>query len=147
MRSPLLPITAAFAAGIWAAPYFYLSTPEQLFLLGLILFVAALLLRWEYCAHGLALSLVGFFLCGTFLAAAEHSFLPSRHIESLARRGMFHPEQPSQVIGWARTSSVRRPGGEYIDLELTVVRLAGRVLPAQGRIRFYYFANDNRTPP
>ena len=37
MRSPLLPITAAFAAGIWVAPYFYLSASEQLFFLGLIL--------------------------------------------------------------------------------------------------------------
>ncbi|MBI1956273.1 MAG: ComEC/Rec2 family competence protein, partial [Acidobacteria bacterium] len=147
MRSPLLPITAALAAGIWAAPHFYLSASEQLFFLGLILFAAALLLRWEHCAHGLILSLVGFFLCGTFLAAEEHSFLPPQHIESLARRGMFHPERPSQILGWARTSSVPRPGGKYFDLELTEVRQAGRALPAQGQIRLYHFANDNRTPP
>ena len=147
MRSPLLPITAAFAAGIWAAPYFYLSASEQLFFLALILLGAALLLCWGYGAHGLTLSLLGFFLCGTFLAAEEHSFLPPQHIESLARRGMFHPEQPAQILGWARTSSMPRPGGKYFDLELTEVRQAGRALPAQGQIRLYHFANDNHAPP
>ncbi|MBI3895585.1 MAG: ComEC/Rec2 family competence protein [Acidobacteria bacterium] len=147
MRNPLLPITAAFAAGIWTAPYFYLSAPEQLFFMGLILLGAALLLRWERYSYGLALSLGGFVLCGTFLAAEEHSFLPPQHIESLARRGVFHPEQPSQAVGWARTSSVLRPGGEYFDLELTEVRQAGRVLLTKGQIRLYRFANPNSVPP
>ncbi|MBI4460062.1 MAG: ComEC/Rec2 family competence protein [Acidobacteria bacterium] len=147
MRSPFLPVTAAFAAGIWAAPHFYLSAPEQLFVLGLILLGSALLLRFGYWAHGLVLSLAGFFVCGTFLAAAEHSFLPPHHLESLVRRGLFHPERPSQIIGWARTPSLPRPGGKYLDVEVTELRQSGRSFSAQGQIRLYHYPNRNRTSP
>src|SRR3972149_11754711 len=85
-RYPLLPITAAFAAGIGAAPHFYLSAWEQVFLISVILLMAALFLRVGRTVQGLIVSLLGFFLCGTFLTAEEHSVLPPDHIESLVRR-------------------------------------------------------------
>ena len=147
MRHPLLPITAAFAAGVWATPHFYLSAPEQLRLLGVMVLGAALLLRFGYPSHGLILSLAGFFLCGTFLAAAEHSFLPPQHIESLARRGLFDPQQPAQLTGWARSPIVKQPRNEYFDLQLSQVEQGGRKLPAQGIVRIYYFADRQRPQP
>jgi competence protein ComEC len=89
---------------------------------------------------------LGFFLCGSFLAAQERAYLPSRHLELLDRRGLVELNQPVQVIGWARTSSMKRPGSETFDLEVTQIRQAGHSLPAQGAIRVYYFQNPSRTP-
>ncbi|OFW14841.1 MAG: hypothetical protein A3H27_04495 [Acidobacteria bacterium RIFCSPLOWO2_02_FULL_59_13] len=143
-RNPLLPIAAAFAAGIGTAPHFYLSAPERLLLLGIIVLGAAWLLRLGRNAHSLLLSLAGFFLCGTFLAAAEHAYLPPQHIASLARRGVLRPDQPARLTGWARTPSLAQPRWESFDLALTQVEQNGRPLPAQGIVRVYYFPNRDR---
>ncbi|OFW42220.1 MAG: hypothetical protein A3J28_06375 [Acidobacteria bacterium RIFCSPLOWO2_12_FULL_60_22] len=143
---PLLFITAAFAAGIAVAPHFYLYAREQVFLLLLLFLIASLLLRFGRTGQGMIVSLLGFFLCGTFLAAEEHAVLPANHIESLAHRGLLRIEQPAQVVGWARAPSVSRPGGESFDLQLTEVRQAGRVLPAEGTIRVYHFTNRVTNP-
>jgi len=144
MRNPLVPIVLAFAAGIGSAPYFYQSASQQVFWIGVVLPGALLLLRTGRYTLGLALALAGFFLCGTFLAAEEHSVLPPRHIELLARRGLIRPEGPLQVAGWSRTPSVQRPGGEYFDLQLTQVSQSGASIPAEGLIRIYHFASRNR---
>ena len=116
-RYPLLPITAAFAAGIATAPHFYLSAWEHVFLLSIILLLTALLARAGRAAQGLLVSLLGFFLCGTFLAAEEHAVRPPGHIERLARQGRFVLEKPSQLLGWVRTPPVERTYGEYFDFD------------------------------
>ena len=138
-RYPLVPITLAFAAGIAAAPYFYLKAWEQVILLLLILSGCALLLHSGRPAHGLYLSLAGFFLCGTFLAAVEHHVLPPGHIEKLAAQGLFDPSRPVQLVGWVRSPSVKRHFGESFDLELSEVRQADQEFPCQGVVRVYYY--------
>lgn len=146
-RYPLLPITASFAAGIWAAPHFYLSAREQLLWVAGIFLLAALLALRHRFLQGFLVSLLGFFLCGTFLAAEEHAVLPQQHMERLARQGRFHPGEPLEVTGWARTNSVKRPGGEYFDLEVEELQQAGKVLPAKGVVRIYYFGGLQHDPP
>lgn len=138
-RYPLVPITAAFAAGIAAAPRFYLTAGEQVFLLFVILLLAALLLRGGRTAHGLLVSLLGFFLCGTFLAAEEHHVLPANHLERLSRQGRFLADQSVRFVGWARTPSIKRRFGEYFDFEPAEATQGGQTFPAQGTIRVYYF--------
>jgi len=147
MRDPLLPITVAFAAGIASAPYFFLSASQQVFWLAISFLGALLLLRFGWYAYGLVLSLLGFFLCGTFLAAEEHSVLPPRHIESLARGGLFQPEEASRITGWAHNATVKLPGEEYLDLELTRVDQFGVSMPTQGRIRLYHFESRKEPGP
>ena len=147
MRNPLLPITVAFAAGIWSAPYFFLSASQQVFWLAVIFLAGLVLLRVERYFYGLLLALMGFFLCGTFLGAEEHSVLPPQHIESLARRGLFRPEEASQITGWARTASVKRPGGEYFDLALSQVKQSDATLPAEGLVRLYYYTSAKQPAP
>jgi len=148
-RYPLLPITAAFAAGIATAPHFYLSAWEHVFLLSIILLLTALLARAGRAAQGLLVSLLGFFLCGTFLAAEEHAVRPPGHIERLARQGRFVLEKPSQLLGWVRTPPVERTYGEYFDFELSEAKQEGQSFPAQGAVRVYYFPRraDARRPP
>ena len=138
-RYPLLPITAAFAAGIAAAPRFYLRAEEQVLLLSVVLLLAALLSRGGRTAQGLLVSLFGFFLCGTFLAAEEHHVLPANHIEQLARQGRFLTDQKVQLVGWVRAPSVQRRFGEYFDFEPTEAAQGGQLFPVQGTIRVYYF--------
>ena len=146
MRNPLVPVTAAFAAGIWAAPRFFLSASEQIFFLTLIVLGSVALLTIRQHGKGLFLALLGFFLCGVFLAAEERAVLPPQHVESLVARGLVHPAQPLQVTGWARTASVEHPKGQYFDLELTQVRQQGLAVPAEGVIRLnsYHYDEDDR---
>lgn len=139
MRNPLLLITAAFAAGVWSARYFFLSASQQLVWLAVILALALVLHRMRRYSYGFWLVLMGLFLCGTFLAAEEHSVLPPRHIESLALRGVIEPEKPLQITGWARTPSVKRPGGEIFDFQLTELKQSETSVPAEGVIRLYYY--------
>ncbi len=146
MRHPLLPITVVFAAGIWSAPHFFLSASQQVFLISLMVLAALVLLRMERYSYGFAVALLGFFLCGTFLAAEEHSVLPAVHVESLARRGAFEPEKESKITGWMRTASVKRPGGEYFDFELESVAQSDVTIPATGTVRLFYFASRNGPP-
>jgi len=143
MRHPLVPIVAAFATGIWAAPYFYLSAWQQVLCLAAVLLFALVLLRIERFTFGFVLALMGFFLCGTFLAAEEHAVLPRRHIELLARRGAVQPEQPVEITGWARTPSIRRPGLEVFDFQLTGLKQSESSMPAEGIIRLYYYPPRN----
>jgi competence protein ComEC len=138
-RYPLLPITIAFSAGIAAAPYFYLQAWEQLVLLLFVLSFSTLLVASGRPARGFYVSLGGFFLCGTFLAAAEHHVLPPGHVKQLAAQGLFDPGQPAQLAGWVRSPSVKRHFGESFDLELSEVGQAGRTLPARGAARVYYY--------
>ncbi|MGH9783742.1 MAG: ComEC/Rec2 family competence protein, partial [Terriglobia bacterium] len=138
-RYPLVPITAAFAAGIAVAPRFYLAAGEQVLLLSVVLFLAALLLRGGRTTHAWLVSLLGFFLAGTFLAAEEHHVLPADHLERLARQDRFFTDQPARFVGWARTPTVQRRFGEYFDFELTEAMQGGQALPVQGTLRVYYF--------
>lgn len=141
MRNPLVPVTAAFAAGVWAAPRFFLSASEQVFFLALIVLGSVALLVLKRYGKGLLVSLMGFFLCGTFLAAEERAALPPQHIESLVARGLLHPAQPLQVTGWARTASVKHPKGQYFDLELMEVLQEGRSVRAEGVIRLNSYSD------
>ena len=138
-RYPLLPITLAFAAGIAAAPHFYLRATEQVILLSAILIFSLLLLRSGRPTHSFYLSLAGFFLCGTFLAAEEHEVLPFSHVERLARQGLLDPSQPVQLVGWVRSPSIKRHFGESFDFELSEVHQAGQTLLSQGAVRVYYY--------
>ena len=144
MRNPLVPVTAAFAAGIWAAPRLFLSASEQVFFLSLIVLGSAALFAIGRYGKGLLLALLGFFLCGAFLAAEERATLPAQHIESLAERGLIDPALPVQITGWARTPSVRHPRGQYFDLALTEVRQQGRAVPAEGIIRLNEYLQEDR---
>ncbi len=147
MRNPLVPVTAAFAAGIWFAPRFLLSASEQVFFLSLIVFGSIALLALRRYGKGWLLALLGFFLCGAFLAAEEQAVLPAEHIESLAERGLIDPAQPIQITGWARTPSVRHPRGQYFDLALTEIRQQGRVISAEGIIRLNEYLYDDKAKP
>jgi competence protein ComEC len=144
-----MPITAAFVAGIAAAPRFYLTAGEQVFLLSVILLLAALLLRGGRTAQGLLVSLLGFFLSGTFLAAEEHHALPANHLERLSRQDRFLTDQPARFVGWARTPSVQRRFGEYFDFEPSEATQGGQAFAVQGTIRVYYFPQEgsSRRPP
>ena len=146
IRYPLLPIAAAFAAGIGAAPHFYLTATEQIWLLTLLC-AGALLLVWTgRHSHGLFACWLAFFLCGTFFAAAEHHYRPPNHLERLVSQGLLQPEAPLEITGWARSPSDRRPGSETFDLEVEEIRQDGRRVPSSGGIRVYYFLNLNRPP-
>jgi competence protein ComEC len=145
-RYPLLPIAAAFAAGIGAAPHFYLTAKEQVWLLTLLCAGAALLIGMRRYSHGLLTCWLGFFLCGTFFAASEHHYLPPDHLNRLADQGLLQPAQSLELTGWARTPSTRHPGSETFDLEVEEIRQSGRSVPATGGIRIYYFSNQNRPP-
>ena len=145
-RYPLLPITLAFAAGIAAAPHFYLRAWEQVILLPLILIFSVLLLRIGRLTHGFYLSLAGFFLCGTFLAAAEHHVLPAGHVEQLVRQGLIEPSQPVQLVGWVRSPSRKQHLGESFDLELSEAHQAGQTLPSGGAVRVYYYPRPSDPP-
>ena len=147
MRNPLLPITVALAAGIGFAPHFYFSASQQVLWIAVILFLALLLLRFERYLPGMILALIGMFLCGTFLAAEEHSVLPPHHIASLARRGVIVPQEELQITGWARTPSVHRPGGEYFDLEVDHLMQSNIPVAAEGRVRLYYYSSSNKKKP
>ena len=96
--------------------------------------------------HGFYLSMAGFFLCGTFLAAAEHHVLPAGHVEQLVRRGLFDPGQPVQLVGWVRSPSVKRHFGESFDFELSEVRQTGQTLSSQGMVRVYYYPRPSDPP-
>lgn len=151
IRNPLLPITLAFAAGIAAAPHFYLRAGEQAILLSAILGLSVLLFRSDRTTECLFLALAGFFLCGTFLAAEEYHVLPPGHVEQLARRGLFDPGQPVKVVGWVRSPSVKRNLGETFDVEISHLEQAGRTLPSGGSVRVYYYPrpatqSGNRPP-
>ena len=145
-RYPLLPITVAFAAGIAAAPHFYLRAGEQVALLLAILGLSCWLLREGGVVYSLGLSFVGFFLCGTFLAAEEHHVLPCDHAEQLARQGAIDPGQPLELTGWVRTSPEKRQYGESFDFELSEVRQAERVLASRGGVRVYYYPRQSDPP-
>lgn len=144
MRHPLLPIAAAFAAGIGTAPHFYLIAGEQVLFITLCVFGAALLLRVKHYAYGLLVCWLGFFLCGTFLAAEEHAVSGWGDVDPSARGAGLRLDQPAQLVGWARTPSQRGTGGEVFDLEVTEVRQGGRSLPAPGAIRLYYFHDPEK---
>ncbi|MBI2816636.1 MAG: ComEC/Rec2 family competence protein [Acidobacteria bacterium] len=139
MRNPLLHVVATFAAGIWSAQYIFLSASTELFWIALLLLGALLLLRMDFRLYGLVCALAGVFLCGAFLAAEEHSVLPSRHVELLVQSGLINLKHASRVTGWARTPSIPRPGGEYFDLQITAISQPQFTGPAQGVIRFYYY--------
>ena len=145
-RSPLLPIAASFAAGIAAAPHFYLTASEQIALISLAAAAAAVLTSMRRDGLASVVCLWGFLLCGTFFAAAEHAYLPPNHIELLARHGQIQIGQRAEVTGWVRSPSERRPGSEIFDLEATGVRQDGRAIPASGTIRIYYFPGKNHPP-
>ncbi|MBI4479446.1 MAG: ComEC/Rec2 family competence protein [Acidobacteria bacterium] len=145
-RYPLLPITAAFAAGIGAAPHFYLTASEQLWLLTLVVVGAALLLWMRRESYATLACWLGFFLCGTFFAAAEHSYFPANHLERLVRQQLLRPAEPAEFTGWARSLSERRPGNETFDLEVEQIHQAGQTRPATGGIRVYYFPNQDDPP-
>ena len=81
MRNPLVPVTAVFAAGIWVAPRFFLSASEQVFFLSLIVLGSAALFAIRRHGKGFLLALLGFFLCGVFLASEERTALPAQHID------------------------------------------------------------------
>ena len=147
LRNPLVPVTAAFAAGIWAAPRLFLSASEQVFFLSLIVVGSAALFAIRRYGKGLLLALLGFFLCGVFLVSEERAALPTQHIESLAERGLIDPAQSMQITGWARTPSVSHPRGQYFDLALTVVRQQGRDFPAEGIIRLNEYLYDDKAKP
>ena len=143
-RYPLLPIAAAFAAGIGAAPHFYLTASEQVWLLTLVV-VGATLLFWRRRENYATLACwLGFFLCGTFFAAAEHSYLPTNHLERLVSQQLLRPAEPGEITGWARAPSQLRPGNETFDLEVEQIHQAGEGRPAAGGIRVYYFPDPNR---
>ncbi|HWP85235.1 MAG TPA: ComEC family competence protein, partial [Terriglobia bacterium] len=145
-RYPLLPIAAAFAAGIAAAPYFYLTAAEQIGLLTAVVLGTAILL-WKNRLGAVAITAsVGLFLCGTFFAAADHHDAPPGSLPVLAAAGAVQPDQPLEIIGWARTPTKRRPGNESFDLEVEQIRQAGNWLPARGGIRVYYFPNADGPP-
>ena len=147
MRNPLVPVTAAFAAGIWAAPRLFLSASEQVFFLSLIVLGSAALFAIKRHGKGFLLALLGFSLCGVFLASEERTALPAQHIESLAERGWIDPAQPLQITGWARTPSIRHPRGQYFDLALTEISQQGRDIPAEGIIRFNEYVYDDKGKP
>jgi hypothetical protein len=134
-RLPLLPITAAFAAGIGAAPHTYLRAPEQLFFLSVLILAAGLLLRFGYNSCGLICCWLGFFLCGTFLTAQEHAYLPSGHLDRLVRQEMIALDRPVQLVGWAQSPTTRRPGHETFDLQLSSVHQEGHDYRADGQVR------------
>jgi competence protein ComEC len=145
-RYPLLPIVTAFAAGIGAAPHFYLTAREQIGLLTLLAAGAALLV-WRRCyTAGLFACWLGFFLCGTFFAAAEHHYRPPDHLDRLVDQGLLQPSAPLEVTGWVRSPTNRRPGSETFDLEVEEIFQAGRRQSARGGIRVYYFLNESRPP-
>lgn len=146
-RYPLVPITVAYAAGIAAAPHFHLTAGEQVVLASTILLFSLGLLRAGRMAHGFGVSLAGFFLCGTFLAAEEHHILPPNHIERLARQGRLDPDQPLELVGWARSPSVKRPFGEYVDIHVSEIRQAGWTAPSRGGIRVYYYPRRQSSDP
>ena len=143
MLYPLVPVVLSFALGIGAARYLFFSASQLVLWISFVFGGAALLLRLQRYSYGLFAALMGFFLCGAFLAKAEHSFLPSDHIESLALRGLIDTEAESQIDGWAHTPSVKRPGGEYFDLALKSIRQSGPGLRTEGLVRLYYFAPRN----
>ncbi|MBI3933346.1 MAG: ComEC/Rec2 family competence protein [Acidobacteria bacterium] len=145
-RYPFLPIAAAFAAGIGAAPHFYLTATEQMVLLTITALGAGVLLWMRRGSYAVLACWLGFFLCGTFFAAAEHNYLPPNHLTRLVREGLLRTGEPSEITGWARRPSERRPGNETFDLEVEEIRQAGTSRPAAGGIRIYYFPNQNRTP-
>ncbi|MBI2818962.1 MAG: ComEC/Rec2 family competence protein [Acidobacteria bacterium] len=145
-RHPLLPIVAAFAAGIGAAPHFYLTATEQIWLLTLLCAGAALLLWMNRQSYGLFACWLAFFLCGAFFAAAEHHYLPPDHLDRLVSQGLLQPEAPLEITGWARAPSDRRPGRETLDFEVEEIHQAGRSVPATGGVRIYYFLNQNGPP-
>ncbi len=139
LRHPLLLIAVAFAAGIASAPRFHLRATEQMILLTLCFVAGVVLHRMDRLLAGQSFVLLAFFLCGTFLAAADKEWLPPNHLEHLARDGAVETGQPLEITGWARTSSTARPGRETFDLEITAVVQDGTTHPARGGIRVYYY--------
>jgi competence protein ComEC len=142
----LLPIAAAFAAGIAASPHFYLTAREQIGLITVACLGSGLLLWFGRTRYGLTVIWIGIFLCGTFFSAAEHHYLPQRHLDRLVAQGVLILDQPIQVTGWARSPSNRRPGSETFDLEVEEILQAGNRAPATGGISIYYFSNPDRPP-
>src|SRR5579885_2063760 len=126
MRNPLLPVVAAFAAGIWAAPHLYLSSSQEVFWISAVLLLALGMFRFNRFNAGFSFALLGFSLCGAFLAAEEHSFLPPQHIQSQAVRRLIRPAEPIVIYGWVKSAPTLRPGGEYIDIKLLGLRQSGR---------------------
>jgi competence protein ComEC len=143
-RYPLLPIAVAFAAGIGAAPHFYFTAREQIWLLTVFCAAAALLLWMGRDSYSLVLCWLAFFLCGTFFAAAEHHYLPPNHLDRLVSQGLLRTGAPVEITGWVRSPSDRRPGSETFDLGVEQVQQAGRSLPTSGGIRVYYYLARDR---
>src|SRR4051812_44192982 len=119
MRQPLLPIVIAFAAGIWCAPHFFLSASQHVFWISFAILGALLLLKAGWRSYGLVVALLGIFLCGTFLAAEEHAYLPFAHIQSLASRHQFDPVAALAITGRISRPPVIRQGGEYFDVSVS----------------------------
>ena len=142
MPNALLILTAAFAAGIWAAPRVWLSASEEVFAISACLLGAAVLLRGGRFPQGFLLALPGFFLCGAFLAAWQHGTLSPRHIDSLVRQGTIRAGEPLTLTGWVRTGTVADRGRNYFDLQLTAVEQGGARFAAEGVVRVYEFREE-----
>ncbi len=139
MRNPLLPVVAAFAAGIWSAQHIFIPASDEVLTIAVLLCGALLLLRGEWYRHGLICALAAVFLCGAFLAAEEHSVLPPNHLLRIVQQGKVDLQQASTIAGWVTTPSTFRPGGEYFDVQVNSIAQPPFTTPAEGGIRFYYY--------
>jgi competence protein ComEC len=136
---PLVLITLAFAAGIACAPYLILSASQIVFWIAVLFLMAVMLARFSRYGYGTFVSLLGFALCGAFLAAEEHFVIPAQHIDSLARRAVIDPDRPMEISGWVRAPANKRAWGNVYDVVLTSVRQSGSDFTAAGAIRMYFY--------
>lgn len=146
-QSPLLPVALAFAAGVGSAPRLHLRASEQIFWITLCVALAAALAYWQRRWPATILAWLGFFLCGSFLAAAERMEPGPQHIESLARRGAIDVARPLTLEGWARTPSQPRPGSFVFDFEVETAQQDGHTYPSSGTIRVYYYPHPGNAEP
>ena len=105
MSHPLLIVSAALAAGIWAGMHLYLGPHWCLLFATLAGIVALASLARGKDKTAVAAALLGVFLAGNFLFLHEQTDRPRHYLERLVEEHQVDLSEPVRLTGWV----TRRP--------------------------------------
>lgn len=146
MRTPLLPIAAALAAGVFAERWMSLSGRQYLLWSGVVLLLAAVCLLLDRRGGALAFSLLGAFLAGSFYHDHWERYLPPNDIQRLVAGKKVELDEPVRLTGWISDIEARRGGDEMYLLRLEAIESGQVAWPASGKVRLQHYRWERSEP-
>jgi len=146
VRTPLLPIAAALAAGVFAERWMSLSGRQYLLWSGVVLLLAAVCLLLDRRGGALAFSLLGAFLAGSFYHDHWERYLPPNDIQRLVAGKKVELDEPVRLTGWISDIEARRGGDEMYLLRLEAIESGQVAWPASGKVRLQHYRWERSEP-